>query len=376
MLILITLLLFADNVENGLQPVKAKNVSIKKEFVIGVNDDDPIIPNGADVAVDSEGGFYLLDPQDKKVHCFDKTGKHVRSFGSEGQGPGEFQTPLAIGVDMQDHIVVFDTANRRAEYFDKEGNLKKEVSFKTGMVHVSRPYFFEDGKSLIWSVSMSPTFQQSYDLSLYDADLNHVKQVLAKTLPQQDWNQAADPNFWVDFLVHHFTALADGPPAGAKVGEKKMVAMMGNKYKGHFFSLEGEELGTFTSDYRKKPFTDEIKRKILTPVWEAMAANPQLQQVLSKPVFEKALDKTEVPEFQGPLAGLWPAKEGFCVMSNYDLFTEKGQIDFFDKNGRLVAQTPFKGKFTNIIGRGNRMYMIGSDADDNYILTVYSYDGL
>ena len=41
-------------------------------------------------------GMLVLDAQSRLVHVFDSSGRPVRSFGGEGDGPGEFRRPAAV----------------------------------------------------------------------------------------------------------------------------------------------------------------------------------------------------------------------------------------------------------------------------------------
>lgn len=51
--------------------------------------------------------WYLLDQAQRRVHRIGLTGEHLGSFGTRGEGPGEFQSPKAIAVHG-DTIVVAD----------------------------------------------------------------------------------------------------------------------------------------------------------------------------------------------------------------------------------------------------------------------------
>lgn len=41
-------------------------------------------------------GMLVLDGQSHLVHVFDSTGRHLREFGGEGDGPGEFRNPAVV----------------------------------------------------------------------------------------------------------------------------------------------------------------------------------------------------------------------------------------------------------------------------------------
>jgi DNA-binding beta-propeller fold protein YncE len=46
----------------------------------------------------------------------------VRSWGTEGIGPGQFESPSAVAVDATGNVYVADTANNRIQKFDAQGN--------------------------------------------------------------------------------------------------------------------------------------------------------------------------------------------------------------------------------------------------------------
>lgn len=48
------------------------------------------------VSPGGDGGILVLDGQTHRVHVFDSAGKALRSFGGEGDGPGEFRAPAAV----------------------------------------------------------------------------------------------------------------------------------------------------------------------------------------------------------------------------------------------------------------------------------------
>jgi hypothetical protein len=73
------------------------------------------------VAVAPNGNINVLDPGAFHVVVFDSTGRVLRSFGREGDGPGEFSAPTALAVRPDGRIAVFDFRKRGLEWFDSLG---------------------------------------------------------------------------------------------------------------------------------------------------------------------------------------------------------------------------------------------------------------
>jgi hypothetical protein len=59
------------------------------------------------------------------IFKFDKKGNFVKTFGKEGQGPGEFQRPANLGVNSKGEISVTDIRNYKIYFFREMGLLSK-----------------------------------------------------------------------------------------------------------------------------------------------------------------------------------------------------------------------------------------------------------
>jgi hypothetical protein len=76
-----------------------------------------------DVAWDSQGNIYITDGYvNSRVAKYNKTGDWVKSWGTKGDAPGQFNIPHAIVIDRSDNIFVGDRSNRRVQVFDTDGN--------------------------------------------------------------------------------------------------------------------------------------------------------------------------------------------------------------------------------------------------------------
>lgn len=91
--------------------------------------EDGLFRQPTDVAWDSQGNIYITDGYvNSRVAKIDKNGDWVKSWGSKGTGPGQFNLPHSIAIDLQDNIYVGDRSNHRIQVFDSDGNFKRMFS--------------------------------------------------------------------------------------------------------------------------------------------------------------------------------------------------------------------------------------------------------
>jgi sugar lactone lactonase YvrE len=110
------------------------------EFVMQFTGDPNPLDHPADITVDSEGNLYVVDGYNHRIQKFDRNGQFLTMWGNEGEGDGQFDfiasPPYADGsvaVDGQGYVYVADTANRRIQKFDRNGQfLAKWGSFGNG----------------------------------------------------------------------------------------------------------------------------------------------------------------------------------------------------------------------------------------------------
>ena len=76
----------------------------------------------ADVAWDNDGNTFIADGYgNSRVVKVDKNGKWVKTWGSRGTEPGQFNILHTIASDAQGNIYIGDRTNRRIQVFDPDG---------------------------------------------------------------------------------------------------------------------------------------------------------------------------------------------------------------------------------------------------------------
>jgi len=87
---------------------------------------DGMFRQPTDVAWDSKGNIYISDGYvNSRVAKYDKDGNWLKSWGTKGTGPGQFNLPHAVAIDLNDNVYVGDRSNRRIQVFDTDGNFKR-----------------------------------------------------------------------------------------------------------------------------------------------------------------------------------------------------------------------------------------------------------
>lgn len=77
------------------------------------------------VARDGDGNLFVLDDQDCCIKKFDRNGNFLLKFGRQGQGPGEFQYPMRLGIGGENRLIVqcmdwtFQIFDLNGQYVDR-----------------------------------------------------------------------------------------------------------------------------------------------------------------------------------------------------------------------------------------------------------------
>ncbi len=71
--------------------------------------------------VDPAGRVWVLEGQAQEIRVFDAAGRHVRTVGRKGGGPGEFQGAVHAQFGPDGHLWVMDPQNNRISVIDTAG---------------------------------------------------------------------------------------------------------------------------------------------------------------------------------------------------------------------------------------------------------------
>jgi hypothetical protein len=110
-------------------PGGPKSLTLKVDLTIGENttDENYMFSDLRSVQVDDQENIYVLDWKENKIKVYDKNGKHLRTFGKKGQGPGELDRPIRMEMTRDNHLVIDDMGNNKLVFFSPEGIRAKEI---------------------------------------------------------------------------------------------------------------------------------------------------------------------------------------------------------------------------------------------------------
>lgn len=99
----------------------------------------------------SDGGFAVLEQVPAEIRLFDSSGQFLQRVGAEGDGPGEFRTPVGLVALAGDTIVVWDRGTQRLSWFSMGGALERERTLREpeGIRRVRRVALSQSGAVMV-----------------------------------------------------------------------------------------------------------------------------------------------------------------------------------------------------------------------------------
>ncbi|MDH4219556.1 MAG: 6-bladed beta-propeller [Candidatus Aminicenantes bacterium] len=300
---------------NRLEPYKIKDqpssLSLDKEFSIDTEEDEIAnlgIPDILGFEVNSSGEIFILRTYTGEgdfIFKFDSSGKFVKSFGPQGQGPGEFQNPHHIALDSEDNVVIIDSGRSILLKYHKDGVFIDDYGTTRGTRVSSAP---RENLLVLESSLDSENGRTVYSssLKLLNPDLE-VLQVIDKLSYEMKPGKfrVTEP------LLCWSTS-----------GDNIYVANEERGYEIWVYDFNGKLVRKIRKEYRRTPVSEDYKNKILEPFPEDMR------------------NMAYFPEFHPPFQSIVAAADGKLLASTYEAGNSPGEFmfDIFNEDGVFIGR--------------------------------------
>ncbi|HEK84976.1 MAG TPA: 6-bladed beta-propeller [Candidatus Aminicenantes bacterium] len=197
-------------------------------------------------AVDKGGNIYVLNPKNREAMIFvlNRTGKLVRSFARQGQGPGELDNPFEMFLTPEGNILVLDPRRAKVSFFNREGSCLKEINSLPEVLFI---HPLADGKYIgLESIYGAEAKDWGYTLNYYDEDFKKIKELDRLTFPNPIPTKTVEASLHVIF--------------SEVSGNRNYSAFAERGYEFLIFDLMREFLKRITVPYRKITDLTEYKK--------------------------------------------------------------------------------------------------------------------
>jgi len=119
-------------------------ITEEMRFGSGLEENPIFFSSIRSIDVDHNGYLYVLDSSPQEIYVFDHNGTYLRTVGSKGSGPGQFENAAAVDVNENGEIWVMEMQLGKLTIVDSLGNyLRTERVNTTGWDYWDYPGGFD-----------------------------------------------------------------------------------------------------------------------------------------------------------------------------------------------------------------------------------------
>jgi hypothetical protein len=283
------------------------------------------------VEIDREGRIYVLEGQSQELRVFDRAGRHVRTIGRKGGGPGEFSQAIGMAWSPAGALWVVDPQNNRISVIDTAGTFVTSHPAIGGWVYSPWPGGFDTAGNFYTYVPDVGSADFALFIVRYDTAMNALDTLRPPryTGPQNWFEVVRDEGrsrmrTGVPFAPGFAWRLtAAGDFWGAFTGPYELFRVTGH----------GDTLLRVTKAFTPVPVTGEdIDSAVAGLAWFTRQGGK--------------VDRSRIPGVKPALEGMFVAQEGHLwVAATPRNRADQGYVfDIFDPAGRYLGplRLPFR----------------------------------
>lgn len=332
--------------------------NFERVLVLGGVDEGPtaffrVFPTS--IGVDASGNLYVLDAGNYTVAKFNPAGRHVRSFGRQGGGPGEFGFPSDMAVDADGDVAVYDFDRRGLTRFDADGRFTGTLSLPGPL---QRQVALLDDGHVVAAVTQATPTPDSTDFSLLMIRDGTVEVAKVRQFTRSEPREFA----------------CGSRPGRPYFGPRVVWAAAGSRIA---FSDES----TYSVRVMDPDGSTSIWRRELTPVrstlglaaWE-VAQGDSLRSFGCTIPADEAARKFGYADVAPTIEGLAVAPDGGVWVRRRTEVPGELPIDVLDATGAYVGTLPGDSPFPALFRAEDEIVTVERDDLDRPIIVVYRID--
>lgn len=315
--------------------------------------------------LDDDGNYYVADRGNHRVGVFDAEGNFVRTFGREGEGPGELRSPVLVEVDG-DEVMVFDN---RTSIFRRDGTFVGVVTSAEGRY----PHPLPGGMLFVQGSTRSTGEDRNY-FGARGRIIGPDGEIVAEMETDQ---------------IHMDAMLAyAGAPSVMLTPQREIVATTGVEPTITWYGLDGRTLRTARIDFPPQPVTD-ADRQAIEDIWDARIEREHAaagQDIIPTEYLLELKESVVYPDtkayWERPLiddAGwLWlpvPAADTGLATIGQAPIENRPRFLVVDAHGEFIGTTDWPEDALTPRGAtimdGRLLTMVWDELADEYVPTVY-----
>jgi hypothetical protein len=356
-------------IRSGICDEKAaavKEILFEKEMAIGEVEGDENYMFGKTISfcVDSHGNVYVLDSDRKHVRKFGPDGKYLLTFGRQGQGPGEFQSPSEARLSPDGQLYVTEMVNQRIHHYDPEGKFLGDTNLPDEITDI---WWAPNGNRL-GVVFKHPMYvgqgDVEYDYTIFSTDFKPILELYGDVIDLQI-ARGVPPARWRAQIANYFLAR---PSPMAVMSEDGFIFFgLSNAYAIQVYSQDAKKLRTISRDIAPAEYAKEDIEFVLRTYDETLyaeqseAERKEIRALIRFPKY-KPFFRSLIPMEGGRLAVLADSRSmDACV------------LDLFDAEGAFLGRVQAAVPWVNLLFKAGKAYCVRTDENGYKSVERYAY---
>ncbi len=316
---------------------------------------DNYVPKATGLGVDARGDVYISEDADQSVKKVNEKGMLLISFGSEGEGRGQFDDPGGLACDARGRVYVADTKNKRIQIFEISGSTQKALDSQTTSPPV---VLFDD---LLMADKGVTDLSATKGHGVVALNAKKAKITLLGDSPHSFGKSGSKPGMFRKPQALHLTP--DGKLFVADTGNNRVQILTPRGAHEYHFGKSGHKTGQF-----KSPSGIAVNSKGI--LYVADTKNHRIEIFNPDTMFLAAFG-IETKDAKNPAKGSMKQPGALAIDSDDNVFVldfRNNRVQRFDSDGRIQAVIGGPG---DTVGRFDNPTDIAID-EENYL---YVADG-